>query len=218
MAKYAVSEKTHEAIIRATGELVAESGFTNVSIRAIAKRSGVNIGSIHYHFKSKDKLFEALMRHVLEWMWTNHIQKAVDGLDMDTPRGRSRAVRQLVQAHLVAIMDAAKEPWYGRVVFRAMEYGSPLVDIIEKEFLSKLLKVFFALYERCEPQCSAEKKYMLFHLFMGPLLMHANYPDALQKFMGVGEFSAGYLTELEDAMTKQAQCLLGLLPDKEIEA
>ncbi|THB68342.1 MAG: TetR family transcriptional regulator, partial [Desulfovibrio sp.] len=39
MAKYASSERTREAIITATGELVAERGFDNVSIRAIANRS-----------------------------------------------------------------------------------------------------------------------------------------------------------------------------------
>ena len=59
MATYETSIKTKEALINAAGELAAEKGFASVSTRAIALRADENVGSIHYHFGSKEKLFEA---------------------------------------------------------------------------------------------------------------------------------------------------------------
>ncbi|MCJ7600062.1 MAG: TetR/AcrR family transcriptional regulator, partial [Desulfobulbaceae bacterium] len=59
MATYETSLKTREALINAAGELAAEVGFASVSTRAIAVLAKENAGSIHYHFGSKEKLFEA---------------------------------------------------------------------------------------------------------------------------------------------------------------
>jgi len=66
MKKYASSEQTKEALINAAGELAAETGFPNVSTRAIAERANENIGSIHYHFGGKEQLFEAVVQEVVK--------------------------------------------------------------------------------------------------------------------------------------------------------
>jgi AcrR family transcriptional regulator len=61
MGEYSKGERTRLALIEATGELAAELGFSNVSTRAVAERSGENIGTIHYHFGGKDGLFVAVV-------------------------------------------------------------------------------------------------------------------------------------------------------------
>ena len=73
MATYETSVKTREALISAAGQLAAQLGFASVSIRAIARHANENVGSIHYHFGSKEKLFEAVVRSVLQIWKENSI-------------------------------------------------------------------------------------------------------------------------------------------------
>ncbi len=49
-----------ETILDAAEELFSKNGFRAVSMREIAQASGANLGSISYHFGSKDGLLQAI--------------------------------------------------------------------------------------------------------------------------------------------------------------
>ncbi|SMH62513.1 TetR/AcrR family transcriptional regulator [Azospirillum agricola] len=49
-----------EAILEAAEDLFSRNGFRAVSMREIAQASGANLGSISYHFGSKDGLLRAI--------------------------------------------------------------------------------------------------------------------------------------------------------------
>ncbi len=52
--------ETPELILDAAEAIFANSGFDGATTRAIAEDAGVNPALIHYHFKSKEQLFEAV--------------------------------------------------------------------------------------------------------------------------------------------------------------
>lgn len=56
-----------ETIIKATTELIEENNgdIKAVTSRAIAERSGIALGLINYHFKSKDKLIEICVQRIV---------------------------------------------------------------------------------------------------------------------------------------------------------
>ena len=56
-----------ESIIKATTELIEEHNgdVRAVTSRAIAERSGIALGLINYHFKSKDKLIELCVQRIV---------------------------------------------------------------------------------------------------------------------------------------------------------
>lgn len=55
-----------ENIIKATTELIEQNGgnLSAVTSRAIAEKSGIALGLINYHFKSKDKLIEVCVQRI----------------------------------------------------------------------------------------------------------------------------------------------------------
>ena len=53
--------RTQDRILQAADELFGEQGFDATTTREIGERSGVNKALIHYHFKSKDDLLEAVL-------------------------------------------------------------------------------------------------------------------------------------------------------------
>lgn len=66
------SRRTRAALISATAELVAETGYLGATTKAIAERAGVSEGTIYRHFPDKRALFAAAVmtgqKDVTEWM------------------------------------------------------------------------------------------------------------------------------------------------------
>ena len=61
------SRRRREALLRATIELIGETGAKSVTHRAVAERAGVPLASTTYYFESVSSLIEeALKRHVAE--------------------------------------------------------------------------------------------------------------------------------------------------------
>jgi AcrR family transcriptional regulator len=57
---------TKARILRAAEEVFATQGFAGASTREIAARAAVNISSLHYHWESKDRLYEAVLQTVYD--------------------------------------------------------------------------------------------------------------------------------------------------------
>ncbi len=64
--KDAKPEETAAKIVKAAVELFAINGYAGTSIRTIASSAGTSVGTLQYHFPSKDVLYAAAMKSVYE--------------------------------------------------------------------------------------------------------------------------------------------------------
>lgn len=76
----ATSEKRHE-ILRAALELIAEHGFHDAPIAAIAERASVGAGTIYRYFENKDVLINELFQALHDRIWTG----LLEGYEADQP-------------------------------------------------------------------------------------------------------------------------------------
>jgi AcrR family transcriptional regulator len=67
--------------IRVAARLIAERGYDRTSVRDIADAIGLTSGSMFYHFKSKEKLLEAIIRQGIE----DGLQLVREALEPDAP-------------------------------------------------------------------------------------------------------------------------------------
>ncbi|BCK87106.1 hypothetical protein MIZ01_0876 [Sideroxyarcus emersonii] len=58
----AAQEETRWRLLQAASEVFAEVGYHAATTRAICKRAGVNLASIHYHFGDKAELYREVFR------------------------------------------------------------------------------------------------------------------------------------------------------------
>lgn len=60
------SEQTQLKILDAASSLFSQQGLRRTTTRQIAKKAGVNIATLHYHFGDKDALYQAVLTKALE--------------------------------------------------------------------------------------------------------------------------------------------------------
>lgn len=102
---YARSRGTRKRILAAALEEAAESGFHKTSVARIAARAGVAIGSLHYHFGSRDELLRELMAQLM-----THYTEWVEAAEAETDGdyfARKRAVLLAYVAHVRGNPDYA---------------------------------------------------------------------------------------------------------------
>jgi AcrR family transcriptional regulator len=57
-----LAEERREQIVRVCGEAIAERGYSATSVREIAARAGVSVGTLLHHFGSKDAILAAALQ------------------------------------------------------------------------------------------------------------------------------------------------------------
>jgi AcrR family transcriptional regulator len=110
-ARLQPSGQTRERILSTAAALFAEHGYASTSVRMIARELGISDPAIHYHFPTKQALYEALL-----------VRPAYGHLPLDRlPLTRATMVDQLV--HLFGWWAA--RPDLGRMLLREQLASDP---------------------------------------------------------------------------------------------
>src|SRR5271165_6110376 len=59
----AVADATRQHLLEAAGEVFAEVGFRDATVREICQRAGANVAAINYHFGDKETLYVEVLRY-----------------------------------------------------------------------------------------------------------------------------------------------------------
>ena len=118
-----------EQILQAGAEVVAEKGFDRTSVREIARRAGVAVGTLYIYFPSKDAILEAF----------------VETLAQDTAAAGEQAAKVSTPAALEKFL-AARADFFIRnsgflraVVGRAM-FDENLAQMLARNLLEPLMR------------------------------------------------------------------------------
>ncbi len=204
MNKYQSSNKTQQALIDAAGELASEDGFIAVTTRAIADRAGENIGSIHYHFGSKDKLFEVTLQTAFQ-RWLDHpVEKLLTGCDLKSRAGQAEAVRLAITRVANLLFDKDIPNWHPRVVYQVLQTDNNLRNIVLSSVMDPELEQISVLLEVIDSSLTKELLSQHFLLLFTPLFFHADYRSVILQQLGREEYSQTYLDTLLDNCIKRA--------------
>lgn len=110
--------KTISQILEAAGEVFAEKGFKQATVREICTLAGVNVAAVNYHFGDKERLYVAAVkeaRHVIE----ARVPLPADLDDADP----EVALRGFISTLAGRMLDRNVEAW--RHVLLVREFSNP---------------------------------------------------------------------------------------------
>ncbi len=139
-----------EQIIDAAQKMFFEKGFDGVTIRAVQREVGCEVGLFYYYFKSKDEIFEVMFDR-FEEDWKKGFKKAVENAETQPFEAAEKlfeAIRTAEnklkkESHGVMhwsvkmalerrIMNAA-EPFFEEIIEKIKDFGGVRTEISVKE-------------------------------------------------------------------------------------
>ncbi len=101
--------ETRQRLLEAAGEVFAERGFRNTTIREICRRAQANLAAVNYHFGDKERLYAAVMEYAQDWALAKYPLAQGESRDIPAPERLRAFVRYL----LFSVLTRAPPPGWG---------------------------------------------------------------------------------------------------------
>jgi AcrR family transcriptional regulator len=161
--------ETPERILDTAERLFAEHGYSGTSLRAIIAEADVNQAAVHYYFRSKEALLEAVLLRRTEPANAERMEmlELCEREAGDSPPD----LEEVIKAFVVPAFRAAYDPGKGGQVFRSLigrlyAEGDILPRFAAAHFIP-LLTRFASALTRALPDVPADELFWRVHLAMG---------------------------------------------------
>lgn len=144
-----VRDERRSQIVAALGVLLQERSYSRSTINAIAQRAGVLPGVVHYYFRSKQQILEALLAH-LEAGLQARVDRRLAGAT--TPEDR---VNAFLDAFVALDDDADPHAVRIWVQLSAESVGQPPIRSLWREALDRQRAQLHRLLAAARPQATA---------------------------------------------------------------
>jgi len=130
---------TRNRLLSAAGEVFAEHGFKNATIREICKKAGANVAAINYHFGDKKKLYAEVLRFAHACASEKH--PADEGLPANAaPEQRLRA---FIVSSIRRVFDEGRPAWHGKLTAQEIiEPTAALNYLVQHEIRPRQQQLF----------------------------------------------------------------------------
>jgi len=119
--------ETRQRLLEAAGEVFAEHGFRDATIREICERAKANIAAVHYHFGDKEELYAAVFTYARSCAVAQFDEQVTPGIPAE------ERLRFFVRAVLTRFFDEGRPAWLGKLVAREMIDPTKALDSLINE-------------------------------------------------------------------------------------
>jgi len=134
---------TRNRLLSAAGEVFAEQGFKNATIREICKKAGANVAAINYHFGDKKKLYAEVLRFAHACAAEKH--PAEQGLSADaSPEERLRA---FIVASIRRVFDEGRPAWHGKLTAQEIVEPTPALNYLVQHEIRPRQQMLFGIIQ-----------------------------------------------------------------------
>jgi AcrR family transcriptional regulator len=202
-----ISQKSHtsQKILDEAEKLFATKGYDASSIRDITTNAGVNLAAIHYHFGSKEKLLEKLLKRKIKWL--NEERLLALSLLEKKSSGKPLRPSDILDAFFGTLFDMFGDSKNGGDMFlrllgrAALEQNSNLWSIVNLEDNNVMTKFKSALFTSL-PDVPKIEIVWRFHFMIGAT-SHAISGTGISKIFDTAEIKPEKLSDSKCLLKKR---------------
>ena len=124
----ALADDTRSKLLDAAGEVFAQSGFQEATVREICARAGVNIALVNYHFGDKLELYTEVLRYSVGASTEGIIKRAIS-----STAPPKEAFRELIHAMMQRVCRADRPGWQFRLMVHEFAKPTPAMATVIDE-------------------------------------------------------------------------------------
>jgi len=121
--------ETRRSLLEAAGEVFAEFGFRDATVREICRRAGANVAAVNYHFGDKETLYIEVLRYAHGKV----LAKYPPLLDVEADAPPEKKLRAFIKSFLLRVFDKGPTSWHGRLMSREMIEPTAALDSLVEE-------------------------------------------------------------------------------------
>jgi TetR/AcrR family transcriptional regulator, regulator of cefoperazone and chloramphenicol sensitivity len=143
-------DETRRQLLEAAGEVFAEAGFRNATVREICRRADANVAAVNYHFGDKAGLYTEVLRDSQQKAFEKY--PPLLGTAPDAPP--EEKLHAFIRSFLLRIFDKGSTAWFGKMMSREMvEPTGALNTLVELRIrpMAELLGGLVAEIMDCPP-------------------------------------------------------------------
>lgn len=122
------ASEAQQRLLDAAGEVFAEHGFQDATVREICQRANTNIAAVNYYFRDKRGLYTAVLTYAHECAMKKH---PADLSPAAAPP--ERRLHAFVSSLLARVLDEGRVAWHGKLMAREMMQPTPALDALVAE-------------------------------------------------------------------------------------
>lgn len=177
-------EDTRQRLLEAAGQVFAEKGLTQATVRDILKHAGMkNIAAINYYFAGKEALYDAVLRHAFQ---CGLDQLPLPRFAQDTPPALKLA--QFIRG-VVRHMLQDRHPWQMQLLMRELTAPTAAGEGLVRDFIRPIYEALWGiLRELVGPEVPDEQLHLIGFSILGQSFYHRVGRPVLTRVVGEEEY------------------------------
>lgn len=170
MESTSLQDETRHKLIEAAGEVFAEAGYQNATVREICARAGANVAAVNYHFGDKLGLYTELLKTAAG---AGEVPAIENVLRAATPE---EALRRFLLAMFQQMTRADRPSWYMKVMSHEIAQPTKALPAVVRHVIKPKAQVLCSIVGRLIDRPALDPKTRrCAHSIMGQVMhyMHA---------------------------------------------
>ena len=203
--------ETEIRLLDAAGEVFADRGFREATVREICAKAGANIAAVNYHFGDKERLYHAVIAHA----GTLAIAKYPPGGKIHSDAPVEERLHAYIAMFLERLLDESggRPAWHGRLMAREMIEPTGALDEIVKRFIEpqhiRLREMLQELATGAGHPLSAQSLRWCACSVVGQCLFYKHCRPVVERLMPEQAFGADQRAAIADHITRF--CIAGVM-------
>jgi TetR/AcrR family transcriptional regulator, regulator of cefoperazone and chloramphenicol sensitivity len=202
---------TRQRLLEAAGEVFAERGFRNTTIREICRRARANLAAVNYHFGDKERLYAAVMKYAHACALEKYPLAQRESEEMPAEQRLHAFIRYL----LLSVVDKGAPAWLGKLMAREMIEPTRALDALVESIIFPMAQKLGAIVrELLEASVPDERVHHCQISIIGQCLHYRNARPVIQRLFPEHQYSPEDIAAMADHITRfSLAALRGLAKD-----
>jgi AcrR family transcriptional regulator len=206
--------ETRQRLLEAAGEVFAEQGFRNTTIREICRRARANLAAVNYHFGDKERLYAAVMEYAQDYALAKYPLAQVESRDIPAPERLQAFIRYL----LFSVFDKGAPAWLGKLMAREMiEPTNMLNTLVECMIVPMSRKLGAIVRELLGTAVTDERVHRCQISIIGQCLHFRNARPVIQRIFPEQQYTPEDIALMAEHITRfSLSALKGLVQNRDV--
>lgn len=177
-------DNTRERILEVAGQVFAEKGFENATVREICQQADANVAAINYHFGDKKQLFIEAVKRAHAWKMARAV---LPKWPSDVPAEAKLA--DFIVTFVRRMLTRGGDTWHGKLLLRELHQPDTACAEVVRDSIRPEFELLLSILRELRPEATAEQLHLISFSIVGQCLHYWFADPVVRKLLSPDEYA-----------------------------